>query len=167
MRRTLQTTETSLGWLMEQGVPAECSGMWQENSSKACDTGTPLSLIQHEFPSFDFSPVHAEWPRKAGTYAFTQDAVLARGQLCLQWLRQRSEKVVAVISHSAFLRIGVTHDRFANADYRIYEFSGTGDELIQSQETEKRAGGMGKSSREKHVPSPFDFEERMDQALSQ
>lgn len=31
MRRTLQTTEASLAWIIEKGVPVEVRGEWQGN----------------------------------------------------------------------------------------------------------------------------------------
>jgi len=55
----------------------------------------------------------------------------------------------AVVSHSGFLRVGVSYRMYDNADYRIFDF-GEGDEevggkLIEWEETESRGGGLGKS----------------------
>ena len=66
MRRTLQTAEQSLGWLMERGVPVILRAEWQENSDKPCDTGTAISEMEKEWPQFDWSSVDPEYPTKTG-----------------------------------------------------------------------------------------------------
>jgi hypothetical protein len=66
MRRTLQTAEQSLGWLMERGVPVILRAEWQENSAKPCDTGTAISEMEKEWPQFDWSSVDPEYPTKTG-----------------------------------------------------------------------------------------------------
>jgi hypothetical protein len=82
--------------------------------------------------------------------------------MCRNWLRDRPEKVIVVVSHSAFLRLGVTMDGFANGDYRIYEFANQGDRLVQRPDTVERGGGMGLSSTMTRKPEPSDFEEEDD-----
>ncbi|KAK8079042.1 phosphoglycerate mutase-like protein [Apiospora phragmitis] len=62
----------------------------------------------------------------------TRGAILARGQAVLRRLRDRPEKVVIVVSHSGFLRLGVSGCFCFNADYRIFDF-----------EEEEAAGGDG------------------------
>ena len=158
MRRTLETAAGALGWLMDRGVPALCRGEWQENSAKPCDTGSPISEVKAQFPQFDFSQVDSIWPRKIDQYAFTENAVGKRGQTCRAWLKHRPEKVIAVVSHSAFLRTGVTPQRFANADYRVYDFAADGDALVERSLTAHNGGGMGKSPKGKFQPQPADFE---------
>lgn len=45
-------------------------------------------------------------------------------EVARQELKARKEKVIAVVSHSAFLRTAVANARFANTDYRIFDFQG-------------------------------------------
>jgi hypothetical protein len=66
MRRTLQTAEQSLGWLMERGVSVVLRAEWQENSTMPCDTGTAISEMEKEWPQFDWSSVDPEYPTKTG-----------------------------------------------------------------------------------------------------
>jgi broad specificity phosphatase PhoE len=139
-------------------VPVQPRGEWQENSIAACDTGTSIKYLTEEYPQFDFNTVCPEWPAKTGLYAFTEEAIARRGRECRAWLKARPEKVIAVVSHSAFLRVGISHYKWANADYRIFEFADDGDQLVQWQLTEKRGGGMGRSPKEPIYPSPSDFE---------
>ena len=98
-----------------------------ENADKPCDTGSPISTMAAEFPAFDFSAVDPLYPDKTtdvatNPYAFTRTAILARGQKCLEMLYARPEKVIAVVSHSGFLRAAICHRRFANADWRVFDF---------------------------------------------
>ncbi|KAJ9645130.1 hypothetical protein H2199_003134 [Coniosporium tulheliwenetii] len=91
----------------------------------------PLPTISAEFPTLDFSTVDPLYPAKTtpnNPYAFTRRAVLARGTRALKNLKHRPEKVIAVVSHSGFLRTAVCKTHFANADYRVFEFAGDEEE---------------------------------------
>lgn len=130
---------------------------WQENADKPCDTGSPLDVISSEFPQYDFSVVDPSFPDKTtnlaqNPYAFTEKAIVARGQTCLRDLYARPEKVIAVVSHSGFLRTAVCNRMFFNADYRVFEFDQEAMAekpgkfvLKETGETEKNGGGMGRS----------------------
>ena len=75
-----------------------------------------------------------------------------------QWLKARPEKVIAVVTHSGFLRIWISHTKDANADYRIFDFADdTGDELVEWECTEHRGGGMGKSEKGKAYVESTEF----------
>ncbi|KAK4235213.1 histidine phosphatase superfamily [Achaetomium macrosporum] len=154
MKRTIETALLAFGELVQRGIPIVAHAGWQENSSQPCDTGNPLSSLSPLFPQVDFSRVDPIFPDKtspaAALYHYTRRAVLARGQAVLRELRGRPEKAVIVVSHSSFLRTGVTGHYFMNADYRIFDFveaaDGDGQDgvvvrLRQWEETSR--GGMG------------------------
>lgn len=133
-----------------------------ENSAKPCDTGSPVSKVSAEFPSVDFSKVDPVFPDKtspAGAhYAYTKTALLNRAQASLERLYSRPEKIIIVVSHSAFMRTAVTGCWFFNADYRVFEFAERKDgddqapySLVQSVETAEKGGGLGWSWNEKVV----------------
>jgi broad specificity phosphatase PhoE len=166
MRRTLQTATIGLDWLIKKGVKVMPDASWQENADKPCDTGSPISVMKKEFPQYDFSSVDPSYPDKTtdlstNPYAFTQKAILARGQTCLKALYARPEKVIAVVSHSGFLRTAVCNRMFFNADWRVFNYDeeamqqskarGEGVDgqgvfvLKELEETEKNGGGMGRS----------------------
>ncbi len=152
MRRTLQTAVLGLSFLIndEKRVPVLPSALWQENSDQPCDTGSGLGVIEREFPGLDFSKVDGMFPGKNNAYAYSRIAVLQRGQLCLEELYSREEKVVAVVSHSGFLRTAICGRQFANADWRVFDFEERKQEcdryvLKEREETEKQGGGMGRS----------------------
>jgi broad specificity phosphatase PhoE len=121
-----------------------------ENSDSPCDTGSALETLSTEFPDLDFSKIDRTFPSKAldTPYAFTRSAIMARGQSCLQKLYPRQEKVIAVVTHSAFLRTSTSKRRFANADYRIFTFRKQKDghlTLVEDSSTSQNGGGMGRS----------------------
>jgi hypothetical protein len=71
-------------------------------------------------------------------------------------LYARPEKVIAVVSHSGFLRTAVCNRMFFNADWRVFTFDEEAMKesekegkkkfiLKESEETEKKGGGMGRS----------------------
>ena len=158
LRRTLQTTQGGLQWLIERGVPVHARGEWQENSDAPCDRGRNVDILRKEFPSFNFDNVGNEWPTKTGRFAFTREAVEKRAINCRQWLRSRPEKVIAVVSHGAFLRIGISHRWYANADYRVFGFAADGsDELVEWELTEEKGGAMGRSPKGAAYAEDIDF----------
>jgi hypothetical protein len=136
---------------MDRGVPVLLRAEWQENSAKPCDTGTAISEMQKEWPQFDWSSVDPLYPSKAGLYEYSRRGLTRRGIEARKWLRRRPEEVIAVVSHSGFLRVGVSYKMYHNADYRIFEFGEGDDEmggkLIEWEQTETNGGGLGKSAK--------------------
>lgn len=111
-----------------------------------------MSELATEYPSVDFSNVDPIFPDKSSPtgskYFPTRAAVIARAQACLRSLYQRPEKWIIVVSHSGFLRMGVTGWWFFNGDYRIFNMTGHPDadqplKLMQWEST--LAGGLGLS----------------------
>ncbi|KAI1421176.1 phosphoglycerate mutase-like protein [Xylaria sp. FL1777] len=157
MRRTIQTALDTVDWLIEKGVKIQADAHWQENSAKPCDVGSAISRVAEEFPSIDLSTVDPVWPDKttpAGSeYHYTKTAIIARAQAALQKLYKRPEKVIIIVSHSGFLRLGVTGCWFFNADYRIFDFAPMGSpgspyQLEQHASTKETGGGLGHSRTE-------------------
>ncbi|KAM0236740.1 hypothetical protein ACHAPO_004781 [Fusarium lateritium] len=152
MRRTLQTAMLSMDWLVERGVKIEGDADWQENSDKPCDTGSQISIVSKDFPQVNFSTVDAVWPEKrspAGRrYAYTKESILARGKRALEGLYKRPEKLIFVVSHAGFLRLGVVGYWFFNSDYRVFDFEAERNaegELRVVQQERTLAGGLGLS----------------------
>jgi broad specificity phosphatase PhoE len=146
---------------MKKGVPVMLRAEWQENSAKPCDTGTAISEMQKEWPQFDWSTVDPEYPSKQGLYEFSKRGLTRRGIEARKWLRNRPEKVIAVVSHSGFLRVGVSYRRYDNADYRIFDFAEghveVGGKLVEWEQTESRGGGLGKSPKGFYPMGPGDY----------
>ncbi|KAK6216769.1 phosphoglycerate mutase [Colletotrichum tabaci] len=152
MRRTIQTALLSLDWLIEKGVRIQADARWQENSAKPCDTGSSVDDLKAEFAKVDFSAVDPVYPDKTSPrgakYAFTKEAILERARSGVQDIREHKEKLILVVSHSGFLRLGVTGHWFFNGDYRVFEL----DECNEPDQPPKLkqleatlSGGLGKS----------------------
>ncbi|KAF2014729.1 phosphoglycerate mutase-like protein [Aaosphaeria arxii CBS 175.79] len=191
MRRTLQTATIGLDFLIkDKKILVLPDAGWQENSDKPCDTGSPISTMEAEFPQYDFSSVDPLYPDKTSDlshnpFAFTRSAILSRGQAVLASLYSRPEKVIAVVSHAGFLRVGVANRRFFNADWRVFDFDeevlresqekGEGIDgkglfvLKEWKETEEKGGGMGRSERGFVGPQDSDFppETALDQSTTE
>ncbi|KAK0118991.1 hypothetical protein ONS96_012064 [Cadophora gregata f. sp. sojae] len=151
MRRTLQTAQQALGWLMKKGVPVILRAEFQENSAKPCDTGSPIPEMEREWPQFDWSTVDPRYPATDGLYECSRKGLTRRGIAARNFLRNRPEKIIAVVSHAGFLRTSLCSRRFDNADYRIFNF-GEEDEgdiprLVEWELTETKGGGLGKSEK--------------------
>lgn len=144
-------------------------GEWQENSDNPCDTGTPIRTIAEEFPDFSFDTVFPEYPSKSGRWAFTQEAIFQRAIDCRRWLKSRPEKVIAVVSHSAFLRLAVTNSQFANGDYRVFDFADNSDayKLVEWKLTAENRGGIGWSPKGPSQIQPSDFKTAVSQRESE
>ena len=153
MRRTLETATNALGWRMAEGCPAITLAEFQENSAKPCDTGSDTAAMAAEWPAFDWSQVDPVFPAKTGLYEFSREGLTQRGAAARRWLKGRKEKVIAVVSHAGFLRVGVSYCAYNNADYRIFDFAeGEEDEdvgggLVEWEMTRERGGGLGKSEK--------------------
>jgi len=151
MRRTLQTSQQALGWLMKKGVPVVLRAEFQENSAKPCDTGSPIPEMEKEWPQFDWSTVDPRYPATDRIYECSRKGLTQRGISARNFLRNRPEKVIAVVSHAGFLRTSLCSRRFDNADYRIFNFGeeeeGEVARLVEWELTEKKGGGLGKSEK--------------------
>lgn len=111
-----------------------------------------MDILAAEFPVVNFSTVDPAYPDKthpAGAkYAFTKEAILARAHSSVRSLNECKEKLVFVVSHSGFLRLGVTGYWFFNGDYRIFELeeSKEADGVPVLRQLESTlSGGLGKS----------------------
>jgi len=151
MKRTLRTALLSLDWLVSCGIPVEADANWQETTADPCNTGTPVAQLEADFLGVRFSGVDPAYPDKTSPgspYAYTRSAVLARARSCVQNLHARTEKVVVVVSHSWFLRVGVTGRWFMHGDFRVFDFEHSPDtsEAYRLREHEDtNAGGLGRS----------------------
>ncbi|EWC44612.1 hypothetical protein DRE_06601 [Drechslerella stenobrocha 248] len=129
--RTLETGFLVFGEQIRDGMKYLVLPEVQETSPNPCDTGRPTPELQALFPSVDFSECdRTNWlTKKHGFY--TRDNLAMRAAFVRKWLYERPEKVIAVVTHSGFLRWLTPQDfphveprdKYRNCEYRTYQFA--------------------------------------------
>lgn len=99
----------------------------------------------------DLTTVDSVYPDKtspAGSaYYHSRRAIISRGQRALKFLYERPEKIVFIVSHSGFMRVGVSGRWFFNADYRIFDLERQEDgEIKPVHDDSMPQGALGLSS---------------------
>lgn len=109
LRRTLQTSLIGLPTLVDRlGGPSSILVMpeLQENSSSPADTGSSrdeLSKIE-EFDGIDFSRLDDLWNSKTGFWSSDPKALRRRAAWTRNWLANRPEDEIVVVSHGSALK---------------------------------------------------------------
>lgn len=132
----------------------------QETSDLPCDTGSDVAEVEREFAGkpVDLATLHtpqgATWNNNKGKYAPQADAIQGRAREARQWLMNRPEKDIVVVTHGGFLHYFTEDwsgaDKFngtgwANTEFRSYTFDIGGDAtLVETQESLKRREGTEK-----------------------
>ncbi|KAJ5983302.1 hypothetical protein N7481_005401 [Penicillium waksmanii] len=141
LRRTIQTALLAFPGMQVVAWPE-----LQEASDLICDTGSDLLDIKSEFEKslVDFSLVEPGWHIKQGKWAPIAKRLLERAQSARQWLSQRSEKEIVVVSHGCFLHF-LTDDwvnavnshatDWTNAEFRSFKFAHDEDKTPALRET--------------------------------
>lgn len=124
LRRTIETVANGLRWLQQRGVSVELRAEWQETSDKPCDVGTDPSVAQAEWPWLSFSDLDPVYPSKTGLYEATEEAYQRRAACAKQWLYERPEKCIIIVTHSGFIKRMMDEPKFQNVEYHVYEFVG-------------------------------------------
>ncbi|KAI1409755.1 phosphoglycerate mutase-like protein [Hypoxylon sp. FL1857] len=138
LRRTLQTVKYGLQWLRDRGVPTEVRAEWQETTDNPCDVGDEPSKVKDEWPDLDFSTLDPVYPQKTGLYENSEEAFQRRASFAKNWLSQRPEKCIIVVTHSGFLKRVVKGPKFRNLEYRVYELVEDSEDLgLKLEETSR------------------------------
>ena len=82
-------------------VREECRERW---GKYVCDGRRSITEIAAEFPNFDFSEVQHDEDIFYSDERESDDHCCERAVKFLEWLNQRPEKCIAVVTHSSFLR---------------------------------------------------------------
>lgn len=105
IRRTLYTSLLSFkDSIKSKGLHIIALPEIQETSAQPCDTGSsPIELRNefHEHP-IDFALVQADWNVKTGRWSQDWHACRQRAQEAREWLHQRPEKEIVVVTHGAY-----------------------------------------------------------------
>ncbi|KAF4434119.1 Histidine phosphatase superfamily clade-1 [Fusarium acutatum] len=154
LRRTLQTTLLAFSSQLECGLQIVALAEVQEVSDMNCDTGSDLSLIKTEFQQqpVDFSLVEPGWQIKEGKWAPAVGSIEERARAARQWLSERPESEIVVVTHGCFLHFftddwvnSVNPDgtNWANAEVRSFTIlhdEHEGPVLCETRESRERRG---------------------------
>jgi broad specificity phosphatase PhoE len=106
IRRTIYTA--LLGFkddIKTKGLQIVALPELQETSDLPCDTGSEPLELANEFAGepIDFSLVQPDWTnKKLPKWAFNDEAIEKRAQEAREWLLQRPEKEIVVVTHGSF-----------------------------------------------------------------
>ncbi|BGP57534.1 hypothetical protein JCM8202v2_005178 [Rhodotorula sphaerocarpa] len=143
LRRTLQTLLLGFSSVLppaagDRAIQVVILPQLQECGSWPCDTGAPLEVTKSLFPQpwLDWTEVdrHPEWNRNEGAFRCDDEQNnVARARWVRNYIRQRKERHVVVVSHHGLLRRLVkaphAHNRmkspvqWENAAMRAYRFT--------------------------------------------
>ncbi|KAL9572360.1 hypothetical protein ACKAV7_003561 [Fusarium commune] len=154
LRRTLQTTLLAFPSQLGPGLQIVALPEVQEVSDMNCDTGSDLSVIKAEFQQqpVDFGLVEPGWQIKEGKCAPIIGSLMKRAEAARQWLSERPEREIVVVSHGGFLHfltddwvnaINPAGTDWANAEVRSYTIShdeAEGPILCETKESRERRG---------------------------
>jgi len=100
----------------------------QETSDLPCDTGSDVAEVEREFNGkpVDLSELQgsrgATWNSKKGEWAPQTDAIQGRAAKARQWLLNRPEKDIVVVTHGGFLHYFTEdwdgHDKFQGSHHQ-------------------------------------------------
>ncbi|KAF3929081.1 hypothetical protein ABW20_dc0105971 [Dactylellina cionopaga] len=129
--RTIQTGFLIFGEQFRQGLKYTVLPEIQETSPNPCDTGRPTEELKKLFPQIDFSECdRTNWLVKNHGF-YTRENLPLRAAFVRKWLYERPEKVIALVTHSGFLRwltpqdfpFVEPRDKYRNCEYRTYQFA--------------------------------------------
>jgi broad specificity phosphatase PhoE len=81
----------------------------QETSDLPCDTGSKVSDLEAEFKgqpvdlNYMYTPPAKAWNTKLGKWSATASAIDDRARIAREWLYNRPEKEIVVVTHGGFL----------------------------------------------------------------
>ncbi|KAF2239711.1 hypothetical protein EV356DRAFT_499921 [Viridothelium virens] len=134
----------------------------QETSDLPCDTGSTHAELLQEFANqpVDLSLVAAagdSWNRKVGKWSPHAEAVAQRAREVREWVWDRGEEVVALVTHGGFLHY-LTEDwsgankfqgtGWANTEFRTFTFASESPSpsysIVESSASRRRRSGSEK-----------------------
>ncbi|KIL92243.1 hypothetical protein FAVG1_04651 [Fusarium avenaceum] len=154
LRRTLQTALMAFPSQLEGGLQVLALPEMQEASNLICDTGRDLSEVKADFEQLpvNFDVVETGWHIKEDKWAPVASSLLKRAQIARQWLSERQEAEIVVITHGCFLHF-LTDDwinavnsqatDWANAEVRSFTLTNDKDGRPAFSETKESRIGRG------------------------
>jgi len=103
LRRALQTTMYAFEPVTQRGMKITALPDAQEGTNAPSDTGSPVEVLAAEFgDKVDLVNVHGPWYVKEGRYAFDMKSLHTRAESLREWLYERKEGEIALVTHGYF-----------------------------------------------------------------
>ncbi|KAF3927128.1 hypothetical protein AA313_de0209598 [Arthrobotrys entomopaga] len=172
--RTLETAFAVFGEQIKKDLKYIVLPEIQETSPNPCDTGRTTEELVKAFPGVDFSECdRTNWLVKRHGF-YTRENLPLRASWVRKYLYERPEKVIAVVTHSGFLRwitpqdfpFVEPRDKYRNCEYRSYSFASISNDdgdggpykLVEEQWSqdlrEKKRADVEKTETEPAKPVP-------------
>lgn len=115
MRRTIQTAIAAFPTAIkhdcnEEPIPIEVWPDLREAHDAICNHGSPVDVLQREFPDLDLSECKAEWTYETHTHERAEK----RAEVVRQRLKDHPAEKIVCITHRGFIAYLVESDIFAN-----------------------------------------------------
>lgn len=132
MRRTIETAFTAFGTTVDSNEPLPIE-VWpdlREAHDAICNHGSPVAMLQMEYPHLDFSECNAKWTYETHTHADAEE----RAERVRRRLKEHSARKIVVVTHRGFIAHLVESHIFGNCEVGAFGF-------LSSEEAElKRMG---------------------------
>ena len=98
----------------------------REHCENSCDVGRPPSALMAEFPGLDFGHLEEVWwhrdgePDERGIVIEPWETLSGRVEHFRDWLRQRPERLIAVVGHGTFFSL-LTGQHLNNCEIAVLE----------------------------------------------
>jgi broad specificity phosphatase PhoE len=113
-RRTIQTALVAFG-----SCPLEIWPDLRETYDGICQRGSPISVLQHEFPHLNFSECHEEW-----TYEeYSHEKAEKRAERVRRRVREHSARNIVLVTHRGFIGYLVERPKFGHCEIEVFNFT--------------------------------------------
>jgi broad specificity phosphatase PhoE len=114
MRRTIQTALVAFG-----SCPLEIWPDLRETYDGICQHGSPISVLQHEFPHLNFSECDDNW-----TYEpYTHERAEKRAERERRRVREHPAQNIVLVTHRGFIGYLVERPKFRNCEIELFNFA--------------------------------------------
>jgi len=121
MRRTIETAFaafTPAFFDTRESLPIEVWPDLREAYDAVCNHGSPISVLQKEYPHLDFSECNSEWTYEKHTHSGAEQ----RAERVRQRLKEHPAQKIVLITHRGFIGHLVESRKFGNCEVGLFRF---------------------------------------------
>jgi broad specificity phosphatase PhoE len=114
MRRTIQTALIAFG-----SCPLEIWPDLRETYDGIWNRGSPISVLQHEFPHLNFSECKEEWTYEENSHERAEK----RAERVRRRVREHPAQNIVLVTHRGFIGYLVERPKFRNCEIEVFNFA--------------------------------------------